>query len=80
VSNTWRTILWAVATVTACIGTSSAVHHADEVRTVALTAKVSVLTSQCDAIREKQAQDALTMQHLIEAAHSLSQQYHGPEP
>jgi cytochrome c-type biogenesis protein CcmH/NrfF len=79
-TNTWRTILWATATVTACIGTSSAVHHADEVRMVALTAKVSVLSSQCDAIRQKQAQDAVTMRHLVEAAHSLSQPYHGPEP
>lgn len=79
-TNTWRTILWATGTVTACVGTSSAVHYADEVRMVALTAKVSVLTSQCDAVRNKQARDALTMQHLIEAAHSLSQPYHGPEP
>ncbi len=79
-TNTWRTILWATAAVTACIATASAVHNTDEARMVALTAKVSVLNSQCDAIRQKQAQDAVTMRHLVEAAHSLSQQYRGPEP
>jgi hypothetical protein len=79
-TNNWRTILSAAASVTACIGTASAVHNADEASMVALTAKVSVLTSQCDAIRQKQAQDAVTMRHLVEAAHSLSQPYHGPEP
>jgi hypothetical protein len=79
-TNTWRTILWATATVTACIGTAATVHNADEARMVALTAKVSVLTSQCDAIRQRHAQDAATMRHLVEAAHSLSQPYRGPEP